>query len=111
MLTHSNHFKAERFKSTDISAGLAPDTYLRANRLYRLMKEHYGNITVEVMQQLMSDHSNHPNSICRHRDENALFPMGRIIKTIVSSINVPEEKKMYVALGNPCQYEYVEYRL
>ena len=60
---------------------------------------------------LMTDIVNHPNSICRHRDKNALFPMGQIIKSIVSNINVPEEKTMYVALGNPCQNEYVEYRL
>ncbi|UCD09455.1 MAG: hypothetical protein JSU79_02090, partial [Dehalococcoidales bacterium] len=111
MLTHSNHFKAERFKSTDIAAELAPDTYIRANRLYRLMEEYYGDITVDVMKQLMQDHGNYPNSICRHRDKNAPFPLGQIIKTLISIINVPEEKAVYVALGNPCKCEYVEYKL
>ena len=111
MLTHSNHFKAERFKSNDISAVLAPDTYIRGNRLYRLMEEHHGDITVDVMKQLMQDHGNYPNSICRHRDKNAPFPLAQIIKTLISIINVPEEKAVYVSLGNPCQYDYVEYRL
>jgi len=111
MLTHANYFKAERFKSTDLAPSLVPDAYIRSNRLFRLMEEHHGNISVEVMKQLLQDHSNYPNSICRHRDKNAPFPYAQIMKTLISIITVSEEKKAYIAVGNPCKCEYIEYRL
>lgn len=111
MLTHANYFKAERFKSADLAPSLVPDAYIRSNKLFRLMEEHYGNISIEVMKQLLQDHSNYPNSICRHRDENALLPYGRMMKTIISIINIPEENKVYIAAGNPCRCEYIEYRM
>lgn len=111
MLTHANYFKAERFRSTDLAPSLVPDAYIRSNRLFRLMEEHYGNITVEVMKRLLQDHSNYPNSVCRHRDANAPFPYGRIMKTLISIINLPEEKKVYIAVGNPCKNEYIEYKM
>jgi isopenicillin-N N-acyltransferase-like protein len=111
MLTHANYFKAERFRSTDLAPSLVPDAYIRSNRLFRLMEEHYGDISVEVMKRLLQDHSNYPNSICRHRDANAPFPYARIMKTLISIINVPEEKKVYIAVGNPCKNEYIEYKM
>jgi isopenicillin-N N-acyltransferase-like protein len=111
MLTHANYFKTDRFKSTDIAPLLVPDAYIRSSKLSHLMERHYGNITVDVMKQLLQDHSNYPNSICRHQDQKALLPIERIMKTLISIINFPAEQKAYIANGNPCESEYFEYRL
>jgi len=107
ILVHSNHYLTERFKKGDwIYAVGAADSYLRVQRIKRLMKKHYGNLSVEVMMKIMRDHNNYPNAICRHVDKDAPIPF----KTLASIIMVPEDKVMYIAYGNPCKYEYVEYK-
>ena len=111
ILTHSNHFKTERFKNTDLAPVVVPDSYIRANRLARLMEENRDTLSVDMMKQFLQDHNNHPNSICRHPDPKADLPIGRIMKTVVSVINSPKERKAYIALGNPCENEYLEYQL
>jgi hypothetical protein len=34
-----------------------------------------------------------------------------MMKTLVSIINCPKERKAWIALGNPCENEYFEYFL
>jgi isopenicillin-N N-acyltransferase-like protein len=109
MLVHSNHYFTDRFKKGDWAYVVLPDSYLRSTRIKRLMDKHYGSITPQVMMELLSDHNNHPSSICRHVD-NDKPPQFRS-ETLASYIMVPEDQVMYIAYGNPCQYEYVEYKL
>ena len=111
ILTHANHFKAERFKSSDLAPVLVPDSYIRSQKMFHLMDEHRGNISVDLMKQFFQDHSNYPNAICRHRNPKGLLPISRIMKTLISIISCPEEQKVYIAAGNPCETEYVEYRM
>jgi isopenicillin-N N-acyltransferase-like protein len=111
LLTHANCFKTDRFKSVDLAPVYLPDSYIRSQRLYQLMDNQYGNVSVDVMKRLLQDHNNHPNSICRHPDPRAPLPIGRMIKTLFSLISCPKERKVHIALGNPCENEYVEYHL
>jgi isopenicillin-N N-acyltransferase-like protein len=111
ILTHANCFKTDRFKSADLAPMYWPDSYIRGQRLFQLMDNHYGHLSVDVMKQLLQDHNNHPNSICRHRDPKAPLPMSRMMKTLLSLISCPKERKAYIALGNPCENEYIEYQL
>jgi isopenicillin-N N-acyltransferase-like protein len=111
ILTHANCFQAERFKHNDLAPLYLADSYVRAGRLYQLMENHHGNLSVDIMKSLLEDHNNYPDSICRHPNPKNPLPMGRIMKTLVSLISVPEERKVYIALGNPCENEYVEYLL
>jgi len=109
--THANCFKADRFKSDDIAPQFLPDSYIRAPRLFELMQRHHGRISIKVMQQILQDHNNHPSSICRHPNPRAPLPIGKLMKTLVSIITCPGEQKAYIALGNPCENEYSEYKL
>jgi isopenicillin-N N-acyltransferase-like protein len=111
ILTHANCFKTDRFKSADLAPVNLPDSYIRGQRLYQLMDNHYGHLSVDVMKQLLQDHNNHPNSICRHPNPRALLPIARMTKTLVSLISCPKERKAYITLGNPCENEYIEYQL
>lgn len=111
ILTHTNHFKADRFKSTDLAPLLVPDAYIRSQKLSNLMEGQRGNISVDVMKQFLQDHSNYPNAVCRHQNPKALLPIEKIMKTLISIINCPEKQKVYIAAGNPCESEYFEYRL
>ena len=85
------------------------DSYLRLDRIKRLMEMEYGDLTVEKMMAILADHNDYPLSICRHYDPDN--PRVFNAETLVSFIMIPEEQLMYISCGNPCQYEYVEYRL
>lgn len=111
ILTHSNHFKTSRFKSADLMPVFLPDSYIRSYRLSQLMERDYGHISLNTMKKLLLNHNNHPNSICRHLDPKAPLPVGRIMKTLISIISYPKEQKTYIAFGNPCENEYIEYQL
>jgi isopenicillin-N N-acyltransferase-like protein len=70
-----------------------------------LIDQHYGQIDVENMMEILADHDQYPNSICRHIDPAA--PISSV--TLASFIMVPAEGAIYIAAGNPCKYEYVRY--
>lgn len=109
ILVHTNNLVTERFKDTDLMAQLLPDSYLRVNRMRRLMEEHYGELSVDIMKKLLTDHNGRPDSICRHLDVED--PPDQRLLTVASIISVPREQKMYISNGNPCENDYLEYRL
>ena len=111
MLTHANHFKADRFKSDDLAYLVVPDAYVRSYRLFQLMERYHGKLTVDLLKQLLQDHNNYPNAICRHGDLKSPLEMARLTKTLVSIITCPKERKAYMSVGKPCENEYVEYQL
>ena len=108
IFTHANNFVTERFKYGDIVANLLPDSFIRIKRLDDLMRGHKGNLSVDLMKELLQDHNNYPDSICRHADEELRPSMQ--MKTVASIIAIPSEREMHIALGNPCQNEYIEYK-
>ncbi len=108
-IVHSNHFYTERFKSRDLIGTIYPDSFVRSHRLATLMERHWGKLSVDVMKELLGDHNNYPDSICRHVDQEA--PLKQQMKTVASLISYPKEQKMYIAHGNPCENEHIEYKL
>lgn len=109
ILVHSNHYVTDRFKKGDLAYMGIADSYLRLDRMKRLMDMEYGDITVEKMMTILADHNDYPLSICRHYDSKT--PRLFNAETLVSFIMIPEEQRMYISYGNPCQHEYIEYRL
>jgi len=107
ILTHFNHYLTERFKKGDNVVICCPDSYVRAERLKRLMFEHYGNLTPQIMMELLTDHGNYPSAICRHVDTDK--PPVLHFETLVSLIMVPAERTAYIAYGQPCKTKYVKY--
>lgn len=69
----------------------------RHKRMQYLLEKNDGNIDLKVMTCIASDHGGDDEtkgkSICQH---------GKI-KTVVSYIADPSEKKMYIFEGNPCE--------
>jgi len=57
---------------------------------------------VESLQEMLSDHVGHPRSICRH---------GTGVKTTFSVVIDLSTLTMYLAWGNPCVEDYLEYTL
>jgi len=108
-LVHANHLLAERFKSMDRAGLVMPGSYVRMQRLRKLIKKNYGQLTVDLVKDLFRDHSGCPDSLCRHIDEEDPPHLHRV--TRASMISVPGEQKIYVANGEPCENEYYEYEL
>jgi isopenicillin-N N-acyltransferase-like protein len=107
MLIHTNHYLTERFKKgTKIFGFMEGDSYIRYQRLKRLMEKHYGKLTVELFEEFFTDHTDYPRSICKHTDLQV-----QLGETLAAVIMVPEEGIIYATCGQPCRYEYIEYKL
>ena len=109
ILVHSNHYLTDRFKSGDMATQIFPDSFKRIERIRTLMDKQYGNITPQIMMDILSDHENLPYAICRHVDDS--LPPQYHSATLASFIMVPEDGIMYVSAGNPCSLEFVEYNI
>jgi isopenicillin-N N-acyltransferase-like protein len=116
-LVHTNHYLSHRmakyetaFEKANVkSPGAGVDSIIRYNRALRLLKRELGKITVSSLANILSDHVNRPNSICRHINESDL-PLERY-KTIFSIIIDVTHLKVLICHGNPCVGEYKEYKL
>jgi isopenicillin-N N-acyltransferase-like protein len=108
MLVHTNHYLTDRFKGVDNSffMSMEGDSYIRLQRIKKLIDERYGELTPEIMMEFLSDHTDYPRSICKHADKGV-----NLGETIAAIIIVPEDGVMYIAYGQPCKYEFVKYQL
>jgi len=109
ILTHANHFTKSYLEPEDLADQTAfPDTFLRQYRLKELMEAKRGELSVEVMMELLQDHRGYPDSICRHCDTGS--PRFEWFETLASLIAVPGDGRMY-ATANPCLNPYKLYTL
>ncbi len=106
LLLHSNHYITERFKKGDTAHMYQPDSYHRLETIKDLANQHYGLLNPEIAMEILADHNHHPDSICRHVNQSGQFTS----VTLASFIMLPAEGAIYIACGNPCEYEYVRYR-
>jgi isopenicillin-N N-acyltransferase-like protein len=101
-LVHTNHYVAPWMRKFEYDPTRISCSIVRYNRANRLLKNNVGKITVEKLKELLSDHVNRPESICRHGDR---------IKTTFSIIINLNTLTMWLAKGNPCEVKYNEYNL
>jgi isopenicillin-N N-acyltransferase-like protein len=73
----------------------------RANRLERLLRRRGGEIGIDTIQTLLSDHFSAPASICRHADMTLPEPK-RVISVTAAAIDL-NTRTLYVTDGPPCQ--------
>jgi isopenicillin-N N-acyltransferase-like protein len=106
-LAHSNHFICSRHVNHESRDAGLPDSIQRLDRINELIRADLGSISVERIKTYLSDHSNHPTSICRHPQMPRIGPE----RTVTSMIAEPAKGRMHVALGNPCEGSFVTYAL
>ncbi|MDD5641645.1 MAG: C45 family autoproteolytic acyltransferase/hydrolase [Syntrophales bacterium] len=109
VLVHANHYETGDYAGEDGARTYIADSFQRAPRLRRLIDQHYGDLTPEIMMTLMADHEGHPTSICRHIDPAQ--PPELASRSTASLIMVPAERKIYLSSGPPCESEYQTYTL
>jgi len=105
LLVHTNHMVSPRLhRVNDTTRLLLPDSYVRLHRAKTLLQKRNGSIDVEYCKNVLTDHVEYPDSICRHDDP--LDGPGFRGCTVFSLIANLSEGKIWVAKGAPCQSEY-----
>jgi isopenicillin-N N-acyltransferase like protein len=107
ILVHTNHYLTERFKKGGGTMGfMEGDSHIRLQRLKGQIEQRFGELTPEIMMELLSDHTDYPRSICKHVADGVALG-----ETIAAMIMVPEERAMYITKGHPCENEFIKYEL
>ena len=111
-LVHSNHFLCPEHACDANWQHSLPDSFPRLDRLRTLIDEKFGSILLKDIQRFLADHDGHPVSICRHSHAGPSGPMlASSGKTVAALIAEPEQHRLHVALGNPCENPFVTYSL
>jgi isopenicillin-N N-acyltransferase-like protein len=110
LLVHTNHFvHPDLTRINDEFAGqIFGQSFARKARAERLLEGSAAAITVDDMKRVLSDHEGHPQSVCRHPNDDRVTGSHR---TVVSMIVEPAERRMHLTRGNPCERPYEVYRL
>jgi isopenicillin-N N-acyltransferase-like protein len=107
-LVHTNHYLSPKMQALE-EAGIFSGSHVRLNRARRLLKERLGQVTAEVLQAVLRDHVNYPDSVCTHQDPDDLpYEQDMTIASLVMDLS---ERVMWAAPGPPCENEYSAYRL
>ena len=101
-LVHTNHFLCPRYARKENFEKSWRDSFPRIEKMNELIRSRYGSVTVEDVKRFLKDHTGKPTSICRHDSES---------RTVASLIAEPARRRMHVAVGNPCQSNYVTYSM
>ena len=100
LVTHANHLVRETRIASQFER-IAPHSLYRANRLERLLRASGGEIGLDTIHTLLSDHFSTPASICRHPDLSLPEPK-RVISVTAAAIDL-NTRTLYVTDGPPCQ--------
>jgi isopenicillin-N N-acyltransferase-like protein len=103
VVTHANHLVRETRIASQFER-IAPHSLYRANRLERMLRQSGGEVGVETIHTLLSDHFSAPASICRHADMTLPEPK-RVISVAAAAIDL-NTRTLYVTDGPPCQSRF-----
>jgi len=109
IISHANHF--DNSEMVGISEPPNPRRYLsefRQKRMEALLHEHQP-LSVAEIQDILKDHENEPQSLCRHRDETLPESQHTITKTAM--IMDLTDKKIWVTDGQPCNADFEEFHI
>lgn len=106
---HTNHYVTPELAPQDATTSVG--TFKRRARAEELLATgiEAGGDPVLLGQAVLRDHANAPLSICSHWDDDD--PAMDQSVTTASMIWEPAEGVVHVAVGQPCEHEYVTYSL
>jgi isopenicillin-N N-acyltransferase-like protein len=102
IVVHTNHFQSDRLRLQERLLASLPDSAARQTRMQACLHQERGRITLDTIKHCLRDHHGLPAAICRHEP-------ARPMKTIASIIAEPDQGRLHVTRGNPCEREYVTY--
>ena len=101
-IAHTNHFLCSRYARKENFEKSWQDSFPRIAKINELIASLSGRVSVSDMKGFLSDHTGRPVSICRHDGDS---------RTVASLISEPAQRRMHVAVGNPCQNAYKTYSM
>jgi isopenicillin-N N-acyltransferase-like protein len=106
---HTNHYVSPELAPQD--ATTSEGTFKRRARAEELLGAGLdaGGDPVALAQSVLRDDTDAPLSICAHWDDDDPDP-GQSVTT-VSMVWEPAERRVHVAVGQPCEHEFVTYGL
>ncbi len=102
ILAHANHYVSSPMRHFEADRNDTAGSVIRHNRALRLLRQHYGQLSPQILQRLLADHANYPGSICKHGLESV---------TVFSLITNLNERRAWIGRGRPCQTTYAEHSL
>lgn len=110
ILVHANHFLAPELRSPATDAAALPDSHARQARLEELLAGDAGRLDVAHLRSALSDHRPDGRGICRHETAPPPGHPGPI-QTAAALICEPEQGRLHVSYGHPCEEEWTTYQL
>ena len=105
-LTHTNHcLHPALTPNNDVFPELI-QSHARKRRIDQLAVASDKEMNIDAVKSILSDHDDHPTSICRHSNTD---PILGFWETVFSIIIEPNERRMYVSRGTPCDHPYETY--
>lgn len=109
IVTHTNHARHPDLVAANHGFPELIQSQPRQARIDQLLAQSAGTEwSLSQVQTALRDHDGHPQSICRHTNED---PTTGFWQTVFSVINAPESREMYLTRGTPCDRQYELYRL
>jgi isopenicillin-N N-acyltransferase-like protein len=107
ILVHTNHCVHPSLASHNDDYGdrIYGQSFQRRDRGQELLSKNT-KVSLNDAKSLLSDHDGYPTSICRHPNDD---PKTGWQRSVISIILEPDENRMHVSNGNPCENAYETY--
>ena len=107
-ITHTNHCLHPELCDINERFPELIESHPRKKRIDQLLADQSTGVTVADVQAMLSDHQDHPRSICRHPNED---PFTGFWQTVFSVVIEPTTARLHVARGTPCSNPFELYEL
>ena len=104
-LVHTNHCLHQELKHINQKFPELIQSRPRKARAEELLRRAQ---TPDSLEQILTDHQEHPRSICRHANDD---PVHGFWKTVFSVIIQPDRRLLRLSRGNPCCRPFETYQL
>lgn len=108
-VTHANHCRHPALVGLNSQFSELIQSHSRQARIDELLQDDVNRpLNIDQLQQILRDHEDYPQSICRHQH---LAPQHGFWQTVFSVIIEPEARRMHVTRGTPCDRPYETYHM
>jgi len=104
-LAHTNHYVSERMRPYEGDPDYAVRSDIRFCRARDLLADQApGSVTPETLREILSDHENRPDEVCRHPEWG--HPMSKTVFWCIADVT---DGRISYGRGNPCDSMEQEY--
>jgi predicted choloylglycine hydrolase len=100
-ILHANHYLAPEFARHETNT--FKDSCSRLDRMRELVRENWGNITLNTLKTILADHQGDPAAICRHGERDMISISGYIAE--------PAKGLLHVRRGPGCTGTWTAYEV